>query len=375
MLEEKFYNLLKQKTVEDMDGYIGRNPDYSSERSVLLEKDVFEDGMDVYLNLHLPDFPMPHYHGHDFFELNYVFRGSGMQYISSEGGREAIGSSGDRAGGVIHSHTGDKTAGLNVQPGAPRARLATQLREGQLCILSPDVFHRIEAQEGSVILNLSMSRELFNSSFLGMVGQQGCLGRFFLNYFLSKRDSGDYLLFQLADPQRAEFLLSAICDDYLYQKPFYALNIRCLITLLFSEIIRGNALVSGGESAQEDEETAGLMQEMLQYLSENFATVTLTSAAEHFHYHPNYLSSLISRQTGQSFSEILTEIKAARMRYYLEQTNIAVDDIAELLGYSSVSSFYQAAKKVLGETPVQYRRNSRSRSNCLGQNAQDCGII
>ena len=332
MLEKKFYDLLKQKTVEDMDGYVGRNPDYDAEKSVLLEKDVFEEGMDVYLNLHLPEFPMPHYHGHDFFELNYVFQGSGMQQISGRTG-----------------------------PESGSGKMVTQLREGQLCILSPRVFHRIEAQEGSVVLNLSMRKELFNSSFLGMVGQQGCLGRFFLNYFLSKRDSGDYLLFQLADPARAEFLLSAICDDYLCQKPFYALNIRCLITLLFSEIIRGNALVSGGESAQEDEEAAGLMQDVLQYLSENFASVTLKSAAEHFHYHPNYLSSLISRQTGQSFSEIITEIKTARMRYYLEQTDIAVDDIAELLGYSSVSSFYQAAKKVLGETPVQYRKKNRGR--------------
>ena len=358
MLEQKFYDLLEQKTVEDMGGYIGQNPDYGSERRILLEKDVFEDGLDVYLNLHLPELSMPHYHGHDFFEVNYVFRGSGVQYISGEDSPKSIGESGGRDAGIVWNPAGDKMAGSQGQSGTSQAKLVTRLQAGQLCVLSPNVFHRIEAQEGSVILNLSMRKELFNSSFLGMIGQQGCLGRFFLNYFISKRDSGDYLLFQLADPARAEFLLSAICDDYLYQKPYYELNIRCLITLLFSEIIRGNALVSGGESAQGNEKTAVLMQELFQYLSENFAQATLKSAAAHFHYHPNYLSTLISQQTGRSFSEILTQIKEARMRYYLAQTNIPVDEIAELLGYSSVSSFYQAAKKVLGKTPVQYRKNS-----------------
>lgn len=322
MLSGELYRKLNRKTLEDMEVYSARNPDYYHKGKILSENEVFEKGQNVYLNLHLAEFPMKNLHGHDFFEINYVFEGAGEQYL------------------------GDGTR--------------IELKKGQICIMNPKAVHRIVAKEDSVILNLSMRSQIFNSSFMGMISQQECLGQFFLNYFLSQKNSKDYLLFQMQDVGRIEFLLSAICDEYLYRKDYYRLNINCFIPVLFSEIIHSDILMK--DTAHEKQENSnGQMRELFQYLSENYATATLKSTADHFHYHPNYLSGLIAKNTGKSFSEILTEIRTTQVRYYLSQTDIPIDDIADLLGYSHVSSFYGAAKKMLGMTPVQYRKENKQK--------------
>lgn len=320
MLSEELYRMLKEKTIRDMEEYEVKNPKFDQSGNILSEKDVFDEDKEIYLNLHLADFPAKNLHGHDFFEINYVFEGSGEQFL------------------------GDGTR--------------IDLEKGQICIMNPKAFHRIVAHEESVIVNLSMRKHLFNSSFLSMIGQQECLGQFFLNYFLSQKDSAEYLLFKIGDVERIEFLLSAICDEYLFKKPYYQLNINCFLPVLFSEIVRSDVLPKEAEQT-EPKETSRQMRELLQYLSENLASATLKSTAEHFHYHPNYLSGLIVKNTGKSFSETLFTIRTTQTMYYLSQTDIPVEDIADLLGYSHVSSFYSAARKMLGMTPVQYRRENR----------------
>lgn len=43
-------------------------------------------------------------------------------------------------------------------------------------------------------------------------------------------------------------------------------------------------------------------------MSEHFDSVTLKDIAKHFSYHPNYVSTLLHRELGKSFSEILSTV-------------------------------------------------------------------
>lgn len=97
-----------------------------------------------------------------------------------------------------------------------------------------------------------------------------------------------------------------------------------------------------------------LSEKIVQYIGEHFDTVTLADVANHFSYHPNYISGYIHRETGKSFSEILLEQRMERAAALLKGTELSVEEIAVMVGYSNTSNFYKAFKAYYHISPREY---------------------
>lgn len=61
-----------------------------------------------------------------------------------------------------------------------------------------------------------------------------------------------------------------------------------------------------------------LEDQIVQYIETNSDTMTSASAAAHFGYHPVYLSKLLPKKTGRTFSEILLASRMRRVKLLLE---------------------------------------------------------
>lgn len=99
-----------------------------------------------------------------------------------------------------------------------------------------------------------------------------------------------------------------------------------------------------------------LTEELLAYIDARLEQVTLEEVAQKFHFHPNYLSSLLKEKTGQSFTEIVLLRRIERCKSYLEQTDLTIQTIVERLGYKDKAFFYKRFKQIEGITPRQYRK-------------------
>lgn len=98
------------------------------------------------------------------------------------------------------------------------------------------------------------------------------------------------------------------------------------------------------------------------FIYENYQTVTLGTLAEQFHFNPSYLSNLIHRQTGVSFSAIVRDIRLRQAARMLCQTNLSLNQICADIGYHDVSQFISSFRKKYGMTPVQYRKSNKETS-------------
>jgi YesN/AraC family two-component response regulator len=68
------------------------------------------------------------------------------------------------------------------------------------------------------------------------------------------------------------------------------------------------------------------------------------------------LSQVINEGLGKSFFEMLAEYRIIAAKDILAvQKHIKIEEIAEMVGYSSKSSFNTAFKKITGLTPSEYR--------------------
>lgn len=101
-----------------------------------------------------------------------------------------------------------------------------------------------------------------------------------------------------------------------------------------------------------------LLQNVRNYIKWNQAYhLTVTELAEHFGYHPKYLSSLFHKEMGITLKEYLIQetMKCAKIELY--NTNRSILSIALSLGYCDGHAFSYAFKRHTGMTPTEYRNS------------------
>jgi AraC-like DNA-binding protein len=83
-------------------------------------------------------------------------------------------------------------------------------------------------------------------------------------------------------------------------------------------------------------------------------TVTLRDIAVRFSCHPNYVSTLLRRDAGMTFSEILRKLRMERAVILLRESGLPVEEIAMMLGYGSSSHFYRVFREYYRMSPRRY---------------------
>lgn len=89
-----------------------------------------------------------------------------------------------------------------------------------------------------------------------------------------------------------------------------------------------------------------------EYLTQNFHTnCTAAQLADALHLSRRQLARLFLQLYGKPFRKILQEIRLGMAIYYLEETEIPMEEIAEQVGYGSKSAFYHAYCNAYGQPP------------------------
>jgi len=94
---------------------------------------------------------------------------------------------------------------------------------------------------------------------------------------------------------------------------------------------------------------------MLQYLQNHFAEVSIADLSKKFNYSQRQIARILKNKTGKTFSQLILEMKISKAKVYLKQTNLPIQEIAELVGYGDLSNFYRYFFKVTGCSPKQFR--------------------
>lgn len=81
----------------------------------------------------------------------------------------------------------------------------------------------------------------------------------------------------------------------------------------------------------------------------------LDSVAQKLDLSPHQFSRRL-QGSGYRFPDLVDEVRQDLARHYLEQPDLALTDIAFLLGFSEQSAFTRAFKRWTGQAPVHYRR-------------------
>ncbi|MCD8149346.1 MAG: helix-turn-helix transcriptional regulator, partial [Clostridiales bacterium] len=177
------------------------------------------------------------------------------------------------------------------------------------------------------------------------------LFQFFLNPQINEY-SDEYILLKFDDEFSVRRLLELMVVEYASPQENTQEILKPLTLALMMQVARQY------KKSNPKEKTQTLSEKIVSYIGEHIDTVTLQDVARHFSYYPNYISTLLPKEIGKTFSEILLEQRMERAVALLKGTNLPVSEVAELLGYSNSSNFYKAFREYYGVSPREYQKKT-----------------
>lgn len=100
------------------------------------------------------------------------------------------------------------------------------------------------------------------------------------------------------------------------------------------------------------------INDIIVYIHKNYMKdISNHTLAEKFHFHPNYISSIIKDYTGLPLHQYLLRVRITQAVNLLETTNMSINDIALTTGFYDCSYFARYFKKIMGKTPMKFRNN------------------
>lgn len=253
------------------------------------------------------------YHTHSFFEFNYVFKGSCINLVEDE---------------IVHMNSGD------------------------LIILHPGTFHTLYADESCIVYNFIVNKDWLALEIDRIMPTENAVYS-----FLERANNEDYYKYVVCPNTIGNSGICSSADKLieLTEKSSACINIlfeAYMIEILYHLIEESDKAYLSKDKGANDYK----MINMLLYVAENYATVTLEELADRFFYSKTHVCRLFLQNTGKTFNQTLMQMRINHACVFLKNTEMSVEDIARSVGYDSVEYFQRLFKKRMGITPGEFRR-------------------
>ena len=225
-----------------------------------------------------------------------------------------------------------------------------ELKEGELLFLYQSSTQEIlPAGIDDIAVNFLIRPDFFNNTFQ-MIGKEDTpIRRFLIDCLTDDRKGSGYLHFKVSDILPVQNLIENLICTLIYETPNKRNVHQITMGLLFLNLINHTDRIV----SQNKEEN--VVFKALNYIEENYRTGSLYDLSEILHYEVSSLSRKIKKETGKNFTELMHDKRLSKAMFFLKNTDMLVDEIAHLVGYSNVSFFYRIFKKRYGVSPKKCR--------------------
>ncbi|MBC5786649.1 AraC family transcriptional regulator [Clostridium facile] len=258
-------------------------------------------------------------HQHEFFELFYVYSGKCISTIDE---------------------------------------VPVEFHQGDIGLYSPKAIHSMRTpDDGDVVINILIRKKLFEQTFLSMVDNNDLITGFFMDALYNPNSNQKHVVFKKEQTTIAPMIVIQMLYEYKKNDSFSQDILASYFSCLLSDLARSYTHKLSRTIMRRNNIDISIL---LTYINVHYQTITLEKLAEHFHYSSRSISDFILKETGRTFRETLQNYRLVHACQYLSKTDISLNDLPELVGYSQRSTFERAFKEYFHCTPAQYRKNHQS---------------
>ncbi len=225
------------------------------------------------------------------------------------------------------------------------------LRYNDILIAYPGDLHSIQPEDLDSLLIIQFSNEL-----LTVLPPLTHYDRLLSLY--------PHLSYSPFDPESEEWvmLIKQFYEASQWDNPFREVEMYALLLRFFGKV-GAHCLRMEKEAPAVLESSKHKAKKMVQaclYISQNCTQpLTLETVADYMGVSKSHFAHLFKQYTNATFLDFLTEERVKRAQSLFLNQELQIIDIAYDSGFSSVSSFNRAFKRITGMTPSQFRESMR----------------
>lgn len=256
-------------------------------------------------------------HGHDFFELVYVLKGTAVHTLNSDEG---------------------------------------VLTEGDYFIMDYGSVHSYTKSEDFTLINCIFLPEVIDETMTGCHSLDELLHVCLIRYYTSIPGETPVNRIFHDENGRVRQLIMGMLEEYEEKREGYTEVFRCrLIELLILTLRKGIH-----ENQKHPKHRAVL--ELIQYVDKNYGDhINLGMFCRQYHYTLSYISRIFRKETGLSFREYLQKVRVEKSCRLLAGSDMRIGEIAQAVGYEDKKFFNSIFKKIVKMTPREYRNLSAAK--------------
>ncbi len=227
------------------------------------------------------------------------------------------------------------------------------MKPGSVLIVAPGVLHANPCYADDRILVYYMLRATtFDRVFWNQLPPGNLMSAFFRKA-LSGQQPNSCLLFETEGDEEIYRLMERIYDEYRQEEAYcnqmmLSCFSACLVLLL--RRYEGTARLPRSEDFKWKHEFSAI----LSYIQTHFADMRITDLCDRFHYSERQITRIVQKYTGLSYVQLINKLRMEKAAQLILRGDLTIGRIAEMTGYSTVSSFYRCFVRYYGCTPVEY---------------------
>ena len=222
------------------------------------------------------------------------------------------------------------------------------LKTNDLVIIYPGDLHSLNhvAEDAFILVQFPLDLLMIMSEF------NGNFSMFYQHHYIKYDPSN-------IDADRMIFLIKELPELYYSDTLFNEVRIYSLLLEFFAKL--GQYCVNAkkeefSDDANTDYKSTKLITEACLYISQNCTkSLTLDDISYHIKVSKSHFSHLFKKHTNMTFIEFLTTERIKWSEFLLSDPKAHIIDIAFDSGFSSISSFNRAFKKIKGISPSEFR--------------------
>lgn len=245
---------------------------------------------------------------------------------------------------ISYVYSGSCTQIINGHP--------VTLNKGDAVLLDTNTPHSIEKLgEHDIVITVDMNKKYFLDGIIQRISKDNYITKFLVNCIFNDKKDKQYILFKNQNCDDLNLMFRKLMCEY-YKEDFEAYILDAYMILIFS--LLASAYKESNFTGYNVDKKYQIF-DILQYLEENYLTITLEEAARHFNFNANYFSNYIKKQTGKTFKELIIQKKMSTACYYLINTDVPIYQICKDVGYENLGFFYQKFNDIYKISPQEYR--------------------
>lgn len=202
------------------------------------------------------------------------------------------------------------------------------------------------------IINCLFLPEFIDESLRGAKSFQEIMDRYLAKYGYNKLSGLATQKVFHDENSFAGALSENILNEYQYQRVGYADIIRNLLLTLILLLVRGGT----PEGSLSD---GGTVRQIKDYIHKNYMKpLQLSDICRQMNFSLPYISTKFREEVGMTFRDYLLKFRIEKACLLLRVSDMTVQEISRLVGYTDPAFFYKSFRRTTGETPDEYRRRT-----------------